>query len=335
MELDRLLRLAGVLTEASRFYNVFVKDEHSKVIPDSDEEAYWALLDDDWELVWDSAPSLEAGINRAAQFHGAWPEGHTDSMQPQRMQEPKVLYRSVSLPELVHIYHMGGVSGGQNVFNDFDQRRYVFFGDKINDQLTHQGEEIERQAAMAVRADYEREFQHLAKTMEKLRNEMVVAAKRELPRMPRYVRRTEKPVFSDEDFEQWAMNNRGDLGFLLQDSATVTGLRKQVSALRKDMEDVGDRYRAAIREKMAELKTERAGQEVTSAVIETRPIKGGLHYSKAHGKSGMGDDDEYGFAPNQVTTDDITRVHWVKNKAVIGTTPISELGLALQRLDLI
>lgn len=90
-----------------------------------------------------------------------------DRHNPSEMREARVLYRSVSLPEFVHIFEVGKIVGGANTFNPWDPRKYAFFADAIDETLIHQGEELERQAEYALRNDpIHAEFKELKRISE-------------------------------------------------------------------------------------------------------------------------------------------------------------------------
>ncbi len=70
------------------------------------------------------------------------------------------------------------------------------------------------------------------------------------------------------------------------------------------------------------------------AVIETRPVGPGLHYSLEHGKTAMNGEDEYALFPGQVTVDDIVAVHWARKFALVGSCSLEEAGERLVEFDL-
>lgn len=75
--------------------------------------------------------------------------------RPVPMRGPKVLYRSVSVPELLDICRSGTIRGGMNRFNPADRRPLVFFADTLDDRLISQGEHIHRQAYYAAESSQE------------------------------------------------------------------------------------------------------------------------------------------------------------------------------------
>lgn len=69
--------------------------------------------------------------------------------------------------------------------------------------------------------------------------------------------------------------------------------------------------------------------EFTSAVIRTRPVAPGLHYSIEHGRTGMSGEDEFGLFPKQVRLSDIDEVLLVKDGRVVHSCDVGEASLAL------
>lgn len=79
----------------------------------------------------------------------------------------------------------------------------------------------------------------------------------------------------------------------------------------------------------ADLLASRDGAEFTSAVLRTRPISPGLHYSLEHGRTGMGEEDEYGLFPRQVVLSDIEEVLLVRDCEVVRSCALDEAAAAL------
>jgi hypothetical protein len=92
-----------------------------------------------------------------------------------------------------------------------------------------------------------------------------------------------------------------------------------------------DTFMASFRERHAVLKAAIPTLPFTSAVIETRPISQGFHYSREHGSTGMNGEDEFGFVPGFLKAEQIEQVHWVKDQTIIG--PASSLDEVPNVLD--
>lgn len=90
-----------------------------------------------------------------------------------------------------------------------------------------------------------------------------------------------------------------------------------------------DLFMGLYRGERARMAEERKGLEFTSAVIRTRAIAPGLHYSREHGSSGMGEEDEYGLFPGQVTLADIEEVLLVRDGNVVRSCDAVEASAAL------
>jgi hypothetical protein len=93
----------------------------------------------------------------------------------------------------------------------------------------------------------------------------------------------------------------------------------QYSGLRNKMEPLRTEFRKLVGGQYQTLKAASKDMPITSAIIETKPLAGGLEYSvRAGSMSGFGEA-EYGFRPGQVTLDDVVKVHWVKDRQIIST----------------
>lgn len=86
--------------------------------------------------------------------------------------------------------------------------------------------------------------------------------------------------------------------------------------LRDQLAEVEKEYREQFDFEQSVYKSWLEKLPYTSAILETKPLRGGFHYSKNHGLSGMGDEDEFGFPPNAVKWSDITKVYLIKNKKI-------------------
>jgi hypothetical protein len=207
------------------------------------------------------------------------------------MQKEIILFRSVSPKELIDILDKSQVTGGLNRFNTFDHRREVFFGDAITEMLLGQGEEISRRAENMMQSH---------KIQEKYR-----AAQDEFR------------TLTSEAKEKYVHFYK-----------YPTAVKKKIDTADKSIKKITSSFRAIL---MLEIKKEREINELrtfTSAVIETKPVGGGRHYSTKHngGSSGMGDDDEYGFESGVVKITDIAKIHLMLKKELIKTIFPDETG---------
>jgi hypothetical protein len=94
-----------------------------------------------------------------------------------------------------------------------------------------------------------------------------------------------------------------------------------------------EEFKANYRQMHEERLREREAMSFTSAVIETRPIDVGFHFSKRFGGSGMGEEDEYGLFRNQVRAEDIVSVRWVKDGKVLEMGTIEDAPHQMQLLE--
>lgn len=202
------------------------------------------------------------------------------------MAAPTVLYRSVSPAELEHILQAGSIKGGSNRFNPWDTRREVFFSDQLNAQTIYQGEEVTRRVENAMQ-DH---------PLQKLYTEAVA------------------------EVEKLRAQRSAETNAVKQMAIT-----KQVRNAEATADQILKDFRAEMDAAIKQENAANATREYTSAVLETKPITGGRHYSKQFGHSGMGEDSEYGFDPDQVKLSDVAQIHLVKNKQVIKTVTPQEL----------
>jgi len=131
----------------------------------------------------------------------------------------------------------------------------------------------------------------------------------------------------DDRYRDSILANGGNIAYLTrlatfvrQDRSAQAIIEDNIRKMREteqDMQSLRERWRAKHKEKWTALDARNQESAFTSAVLQTRPISGGAHYSKQHGGSGMGPNDEYGFHPGDVTFDDIAKVYLVKNGKVV------------------
>lgn len=230
-----------------------------------------------------------------------------DPFGPKHMEEAKVLFRSVSLRELKDIFERGEVIGGQNQFNDFEHRKWVFFGDQITDQLIGQGEEVSRQASHMMNDHrVHHEFRRIKQNIEFWAN---------------FIRNrlTRLGVEFDEDMMLGLIHQGEHRGYFLRLAATMeTGREKYFEAIDEiqrqvsEVSDLRNTYREAHRNYESGIALQNQHRKATSAILVTKPLSGGLHYSKNFGKSGF-QTDEYGFHSGQVKASDIDKVIFIKD----------------------
>lgn len=315
-----------------QFHFVVSKDGLAQVFAEND-PALIAAMNNGWETEWDSARSVEQGLEWAYEEKGLLP---WDKFDPRPMREAKVLYRSVSLPELIDIAKTGKIVGRSNTFNGFDTRRWVFFGDTMTERLLWQGDEIERQASVAMQGSaLDREFDKLNRQYEELTRTYGEMAMREIETKikKRLAAKMRAPTITDQDRERIT---RGDLPSVFYDLVGTTPAlvanREKRRALNDRIEALRKTYREQHRALQVALKDKQASLPVSSVVLETKPLAGALHYSKSHGRSGMGEEDEYGFPSGRVTLNDVTKIHLVKNGTVIKAITPDQLRNLLDQL---
>jgi hypothetical protein len=255
-----------------------------------------------------------------------------DTMKPVPMDSPKVLFRSVSIPEIIDILRTGKVTGRLNKFNDFDRRRHVFFGDHVSSKLIWQGEEVDRQVIAAMSENpIHTEFERLEKEVRKLTQERITMAKKVLDTI------NEKRAAIGRDPMPWDEGNPPldwiiKMGEFYKIRSPLYKSAQRISALQTSMNALQKSYREQYQAEYKRLKPEIMARRFTSAIIETYPVTGGLHYSKKHGQSGMGDEDEYGFASGQIKLSDIHQIFWVKNKTVERVTSVKDAEEIIKQL---
>lgn len=225
-----------------------------------------------------------------------------EQLQGHPMAEPKVLYRSVSLPELKDILKTGKVTGRQNTFNEFEERRHVFFGDVLNDELIFQGEDHSRVASVALAGHgIHQRFKdnHDAKTAAKQEIESALDAHMARINASR-TRRGLEPIDAESrnDF-RWAVPKE-----LWKEHDKYEDRDR---AMRKKYIEMLRAWEKKYRGKLAE-------QPYSSAVLQTKPISGGVEYSTDSQMKGM---HEYGFDSGQVTLADIDKVYLIKDRKIV------------------
>ena len=261
-----------------------------------------------------------------ALYRSSVTESHCGRFNPQPMLLATVLYRSVSLPELEDIYSCGVVVGGQNKFNPVDSRPDVFFSDVLDARLVRQGEDTYRQAfyhaqfhpAAARRAEA---FDHVMQCAEDILSQMVSCGIRYDP---------------DDGYSlEWgAVAPRLKRSALGPEAtrASFKGLFRRLAQLNSAQAAAADEHCDVVIGLMAEYEASRKTQPITSAVLITKPIVGGLIYSEELGLSGHGER-EFGFEPGQIKLDDIAEIILIKAGTEAGRCGAQGGDLARQAMS--
>ncbi len=251
------------------------------------------------------AGKLRSTVERAMMD---WSKNHTDKAdtdwrdaaiaaepqyKPIKMTTAKPMFRSVSIQELKDIIESGKVKGKGNKFNPFDVRRHVFFADAISNHVIRQGEELQRQADVAL--------------ADSPLTSAIVEAKARFDQRRAYWNAQTAPgsKATQKDRDQ---------------------ARIQDAKAKKAWEDAILAHGKAGSDIMKDLRKQREDGHYSSAIIETKPVDTGLHYSSDHGRSDM-QVDEYGFQSGQIKADDITRVHLIKDGKVTKTVDVSDVDV--------
>ena len=318
---------------------VLLRDGASRVLGTAAGAEASALVAAGWETVWDAASSEAEGQAFAARVPGALPDGYDDRLSPRRMASPVALFRSVSPGELADIAGCGLVQGKLNAFNPFDRRRLVFFGPAMTTRLVGQGEEVERavEAAFADHPDL-KGFDAIAATRGRLLGEFLkgldrIAGKVERQRAGQARRRPVLDPRRRADAQGGSVPTARALYRDLPQDPRMDRLAASLSELDARESALRERIKLMVREAVRDERARRLDLDVTSAVVETRPLAHGFHYSLAFGRSGMGDEDEYGFLPGTVAVDDLVRVHLVRRGEVVDTLAADMIDEAVARFS--
>ena len=228
------------------------------------------------------------------------------------MHEAKVLYRSVSPPELADIARTGRITGGGNLFNPADTRPDVFFADRIDPLLIGHGEHVPRRVTYALsksrtsrKVDLitDRIERRASLILERLRGDGILYDP-ELATWFRYGQSTGQ--FRRMTFRAKRKRWRG---YALHFRALRRLVRCQLS-IERQYAELADREHRAIM-------LERSRADFASAILVTHPVTGGRLYEAASGLCGHGER-EYGFDPGQLGIADLAEIIWVKDHAAIG-----------------
>jgi hypothetical protein len=226
-----------------------------------------------------------------------------ENAEGEPMTEPTVLYRSISIPELVSIAFRGAVTGGKNSFAG-DHRTWVFFGDTLNDNLIGQGEDHSRYPSYALKDDpIHGEFRRVKNDIEELgtlaANVLRAAATKNGWRKvtPELLDRLEWGN------ESTVRQCRQDYGF--SDAALKKIMDELLTAV-LEKNELQNHYTNLHKDQQGKFNDVRKQWGYTSAVIITHPIEGGTIFQDEHSNH---DGDEYSFYPGEVTTSDIAAVN--------------------------
>jgi hypothetical protein len=325
IKLDQKARIS----ESSGFFFVLSKDGLVRVINEDDPELFKAW-NAGWKTEWDSARSVEKGLAWAHENKGLLP---WDKFNPKRMSAPMVLYRSVSIPELSDIVKTGKIMGKGNSFNEFDHRSWVFFGDEITTELVHQGEDTERKAQISLdNHPIHAKFAELQDRLKEKREQIADYIRddwKEYSRKSERAGRNPEPV--DEKVLADYVADRGSLGgvaHLMTDSTYK--LTQEYRKLRAKIDPLRDKYREHYRKQHAKIRDKQQSMAITSAVLVTRPIDGGLVYTKGEGSESGFNAPEYGFPRGQVGLDDIEKVLYVKDGNVVAESLPQDIAKTLR-----
>jgi hypothetical protein len=238
------------------------------------------------------------------------------------MQEPMVLYRSMSIPELVSVAFRGEVSGGGNRFNGFENRKWVFFGDKLSDNLIGQGEDHTRYPSHSLKDDDIHTKFRAAKEEADDYGHMVTFILKKLAKEKQW--NVKDDVYDGlARGESFAVSKA--MAYAPYDPKLKSALEQTkiaFSVLRKLEDEYAELHQGASRS----FRDNTQRWPFSSAVIVTRPITGGTVFSEDSGESNH-DGAEYGFYPGDVRLDDIEKVILYKDgKAVQEISPTQILG---------
>ncbi|QNM83249.1 hypothetical protein H8M03_02550 [Sphingomonas sabuli] len=233
------------------------------------------------------------------------------------------LYRSVSVPELEDILCTGAIVGGQNRFNTWDTRPFVFFADELTDHLIAQGEASYRQAYFAsMRHELYDQIDRLASRIERLADlalaELDYAGARYDPEAAELFRHG----IGSGHFRRAARRAR---------SSVAIAASKEVARLNVHNEQLWADHSRLVETLVPRIEQLKAGWRFTSAVLVTKPVGGGIRYPGELGICGLpGHSREYAFQPGQIGAADIERIILFKNHREIASIedPTCALGLS-------
>lgn len=313
------------------FHFVLVNSGFARVLHEDAFLEVSRLENDGWSVAWDSARTLEDGYAYAARFHRCVQQDYTDGYGPVPIGDAIPLFRSVSLPELIDIADRGCVSGRGNAFNEFDGRRFVFFGDRITPSLIYQGEDLQRQALTALSG--EAVFLDFKRVMDERKETARMFAEA----YDRLSANGGRILLHSADLADIVRRMRGGservmamvAGRFSPHSRELCSMHARVASLDREAEELRRHYAEMESDWIGREKEAREGRPFTSAIIETAPLAHGYRYSKeTGGVSGMGDEAEYGFCRDSVTASDIVRIHCVRARQTVRLAD----GRALQDL---
>jgi len=315
--------------------------------------------DEGWVPVKKGVRDSLDGWTYAALNHSALPADYDNRFKARPIESPRTLYRAVSLGEMADIVSTGAVSGGGNGFHGFDSRPFVFFSDAITPRVIHQGEEIDRSLGHQMQLQfkelqaafdgYMEEMEHEARnalrkaagnlsalSRTRVLSEMdpsvqVPQAFHEADQLFSMLSRLEGPIDWNEFRDPRSRSFRDARRLHIVPGAESDRILREFQDARHAIKE---EFQSTYRQRYEQVRREREAMSFTSALIETRPIGLGFHFSKRFWASGMGDEDEYGLFPRQVRADDIKHVLWVKDGIVVDETSLDAAADVLERLKL-
>lgn len=240
------------------------------------------------------------------------------------MSAPLTLYRSVSVPELENIVSTGAIVGGQNRFNTWDTRPFVFFADELTDQLIAQGEASYRQAYFAsMHHELYDQIDRLGSRIESLAN----LALAELEYAGAWYDPEAAELFrygmGSGHFRRAARRAR---------SSVALAASKEVARLNAHNEQLWADHSRLVEGLVPQIERLKAGMQFTSAVLVTKPVTGGIRYPGELGVCGLpGHSREYAFQPAQIGLADIQRIVLFKDHRQIASIEDPTCALRLSR----
>lgn len=243
------------------------------------------------------------------------------------MEEAKVLYRSVSPPELIDIAKRGVIVGGGSLFNPFEGRSDVFFADEIDDRLIGHGEHIPRQVTFALRNHPIPRRADMIHQLIRRRADMISA------RMRSDGLRARRDLIDDLGLGFRVAKVRSLTFRAPPDSGPIYARHfRALRRLVRKRDTLSAAWDAELTKRIGRAQRAARASPYSSAIIVTKPVMGGRVYLANEGLCGHGER-EYGFAPGLLTLRDIAEVILIKDRRQVGRLPaagLADLCSALQ-----
>lgn len=322
------------------FYFVLINDRLATVIGENDTDKLESYEARGWITVFDSARSIREGREYAAMLHHAVDVTYTDPNGPTLMKEPKVLYKALSISELVDLYEHGTMRGRPDAINDFDDRPFLMFGDKISPQMIAMGDSLERQAEIALREfDTHAKYMEAWKAREYQASRFITAVQKMIDseKSAREKAGLAPRVLDESAIHQFMRGNTLQGAMILQrlpmTEANPIRILNEIATIDSRLIDISQEYLAA--EEMW-IDAERSAREqypYTSIIAQFAPLDHGYRYSKeTGGVSELGDLDEYGFYPNSVASDHVLRLHCVLDGKIVKKIDLEDIPSFVQEM---